>query len=322
VTIKGVLLFILNPLIKVVRKHKGRERFISYGTDNSDKKFYVIGFNDQLGGLSWFIHRVLMHIGYAIDRGYIPIVDMQNYISQYLEMEKLHKENAWEYYFEQPFGITLQDIENSKNIIISRKTPSPRGEYFMGHFYNDKKRIAYFRGLFKKYIIINKTTQDYLASEYEKILKNKGKVLGILCRGTDYLLNQPSNHPVQPDPLDVIKKAEEAVIENNCSYIFLATEDENIYACFREHFREKLLVNQQRRISHNEMTNISGVAIARSKIIREKNSYLSGLEYLSAINLLSKCSCFIGGRTGGTKAVLLMSDGFEYEYIYDLGYYK
>jgi len=161
-----------------------------------------------------------------------------------------------------------------------------------------------------------------LASEYEKILKNKGKVLGILCRGTDYLLNQPSNHPVQPDPLDVIKKAEEAVIENNCSYIFLATEDENIYACFREHFREKLLVNQQRRISHNEMTNISGVAIARSKIIREKNSYLSGLEYLSAINLLSKCSCFIGGRTGGTKAVLLMSDGFEYEYIYDLGYYK
>ena len=321
-TIKGFLLFGLNPLIIVLRKYKGRKKFVSYGKDNLDKIFYTIGFDDNSGGLSWFTHRVLMHIGYAIDHGYIPIVDMQNYISQYLEKGKLHKENAWEYYFEQPVGITLQDIENSKNIIISRKTPSPQKEYFMGNFYNDKKRIAYFRSLFKKYIIINKSTQEYLSNEYEQILKNKGKVLGVLCRGTDYLLNRPSKHPIQPDPLDVIKRAEEALIECNCSHIFLATEDEDIYDYFREHFKDKLLVNQQRRISRKEMINISAVSIAKSKITRDKNNYLSGLEYLSAINLLSKCSCFIGGRTGGTKAVLLMTDGFEYEYIYDLGYYK
>lgn len=321
-TIKKILLFILKPLLSIVEKYKVREQFVSYGKDNPDKKFYIIGFNDNSGGLTWFIHRVLMHIGYAIDLGFVPLVDMQNYISQYLEKEKLHKENAWDYYFEQPVGVSLQDIENSKNIVISRKTPSPKEEYFMGHFYDDKERILYFRRLFKNYIKYNETTREYLSSEYDQILMNKGKVLGVLCRGTDYLLKRPSKHPIQPNPSDVIIKAEEAMVENNCSFIFLATEDENIYQSFREHFKDKLLVNNQRRISHNEMNNINVVSEAKSKIIRDRNSFLCGLEYLSALNLLSKCSCFIGGRTGGTKAVLLMTDGFEYEYIYNLGYYK
>lgn len=319
---KRFLSYALRPLINALIKYKGREHLASYGDSNPDKIFYVIGFNDNSGGLSWFIHKVLMHIGYAMDRGFIPVVDMQNYTSQYLENDKLHKENAWEYYFEQPAGFTLHDIRNSKNIVIARKTPSPRKEYFMGHFYNDKKRIAYFRGLFKEHIVFNKVTQDYLTREYEQIMQNKERVLGVLCRGTDYLLNHPSKHPMQPNPLDVIKDAKEAMVENNCSHIFLATEDEYICDCFREHFKEKLLVNQQRRIRHEEMINLHSVSMAKSKINRDKNKYWSGLEYLSAINLLSKCSCFIGGRTGGTKAVLLMTNGFEYEYIYDLGYYK
>lgn len=319
---KKLILTIFSPLIKIICNYRGRERFTSYGNENPDKTFYVIGFNDLTGGLSWFIHKALMHIGYAIDRDYIPVIDMQNYMSQYLEKEKLHKENAWEYYFEQPSGVTLRDIKNSKNIVISKKAPSPRKEYFMGHFYNDEKKIVYFRRLFKQYIKFNKETSSYLLNEYDNILKNKGKVLGVLCRGTDYLINQPTNHPVQPNPLDVIKKADEVINEYNCSYIFLATEDEDIYKEFKEYFGKKLLVNQQRRISHKEMTNISSVAIAKLKVFRERNNYLSGLEYLSALNLLSKCSCFVAGRTGGTKAVLLMTDGFEYEYIYDLGFYK
>jgi hypothetical protein len=51
------------------------------------------------------------------------------------------------------------------------------------------------------------------------------------------------------------------------------------------------------------------------------DKYLSGLEYLSSLNILSKCPCFIGGRTAGTIGVYLMTDGFEYDYTWDKGFY-
>ena len=46
------------------------------------------------------------------------------------------------------------------------------------------------------------------------------------------------------------------------------------------------------------------------------------LDYFAAIYLLTHCCCFIGGRTGGTKGVLLMEEEFEYIKIYNLGLYK
>lgn len=56
---------------------------------NADKTFYVIGWNDEGGGLFWIVNKVCMHIAYALDHGYIPVVDLKNYITQYtLKNEK------------------------------------------------------------------------------------------------------------------------------------------------------------------------------------------------------------------------------------------
>ena len=49
--------------------------------------------------------------------------------------------------------------------------------------------------------------------------------------------------------------------------------------------------------------------------------YKMGLNYLLSTYILSNCTAFIGGRTGGTKGVLLMNNGFEYQHIYNLGFY-
>lgn len=58
------------------------------------------------------------YIYYALSKGYFPVVDVQNYKSGYLPPEKFGKENAWEYYFEQPLRIGLEEAYNGENVIL------------------------------------------------------------------------------------------------------------------------------------------------------------------------------------------------------------
>lgn len=55
---------------------------------------------------------------------------------------------------------------------------------------------------------------------------------------------------------------------------------------------------------------------------RENDEYLKGLEYLSSLNILSKCSGFIGGNCGGSQlAVFLNNLNYSETYVFNLGYY-
>jgi hypothetical protein len=308
-------------MIHFARKYKYRERRISYGDENRDKTFYIIGFFDYTCGLFGLISHVLKHIIYTEKFGYIPIVDFQNYDTQYLDPGSLGKENAWEYFFEQPFGYSLCDINKSKNIILSTKTSNPRARVlnFDINLSDSRELQKYYNGLFQAYIRPNKTTRNYLAVDEGKIFTENRKLLGILCRGTDYVHKKPAGHEIQPDPKDVIIKAKEIIKKYNCTHIYLATEDQDIYDLFERNFGNMLLSNGQDRFSSGELKDVQFLAGVGKK--RERDKYFLGLEYLSSVNILSKCSCFIGGQTTGTFGVYAMTKGFEYDYVYNLGKY-
>ena len=118
---------------------KGRERKVCLGSKNADKTFYVIGWNDEGGGLFWLVNKVCMHIAYALDSGYIPVVDLKNYVTQYTLKNVKERENVWEMFFKQPAGYGLEDVAGSKNVIINRMSPAPQGKYLMGQaeFYDN-----------------------------------------------------------------------------------------------------------------------------------------------------------------------------------------
>jgi hypothetical protein len=80
-----------------------------------------------------------------------------------------------------------------------------------------------------------------------------------------------------------------------------------------------LLSNGQRRFSDEELENVQCLAEVPQK--RERDKYFLGLEYLSSVNILSKCPYFIGGQTLGTFGVYALTEGFEYDYVYNLGKY-
>jgi hypothetical protein len=293
----------------------------SYGNENPDKIFYIIGYSEFTAGLFSLINAVLNHIVYAKKFGYIPVVDFQNYRTQYLEPDAQGKENAWEYFFEQPMGYSLCDINKSKNIILSSKASNPRIRIlnFSLNLSKNQELRRYYNGLFQKYIRPTKVTKDYLAADEARIFIENRKVLGILCRGTDYTHKKPAGHEVQPDPDDVIMKAEDVIKKYNCTHIYLATEDQDIFDIFIKHFGNIILSNSQTRFSTEELENVQFIANTREK--REHDKYFLALEYLSSVNILSKCPCFIGGQTTGTFGVYAMTTGFEYNYTYDLGKY-
>jgi len=312
--------FTINILRKIINFPKIFSKKTSYGPDYSDKYFYIIGFPRNEDGLLFIVLCNLSHICYSIKKGYIPVIDQQNFEDQYKTSNEFLPKNSWEIYFNQPFGYKLDDIKNSKNIILSNKLQMPN-KYFTIDFdiFMDVQKLTYFKEMFKKSIIFNKKTMDYLISSYNTIFNTKTNILGILCRGTDYLLKKPGGHPIQPEPHDVIIKADEILIKYNCNYIYLATEDQDILEMFQSRFGDKLITNNQRRFSKKDFLKYNYI----SQIVKtdDNEKYNLGLNYLSTIYNLSKCDYFIGGKTAGSIGVYLMSNNFIFDYIWELGYY-
>jgi hypothetical protein len=310
----------INRRIPYYKTHEIKK---SFGTGMPDKTFYIIGIDEGWCGMFAIVMHQLAHIIYAVERGYIPIVDLQHYYSQYLSGNELFKENAWEYFFEQPMGYGLNDIRTAKNIIKSVQHFVPVGQIqgvSYKDIFNNLNNCSHHKEIFNKYIRLNSTSKDFATKKYEVLLKNKGKILGVLCRGTDYSNLTPKGHPIQPKPEEVIKKAEEVMVQYRCETLYLATEDAAIYDLFASHFGDKLIVDNVSRWRVSDLP--KGRSNSKRLHINDKQGKIQGgIEYLSQIYLLSRCTCFVGGATRGTLGLLFMSNSFDYSYIFNKGFY-
>lgn len=300
-----------NKVKSRLSKWKWKERKIRRGFRHKDKIFYVVRRNSKTVGLFSYVLTALGHIKMAEEKGYISVIDMKNNISPYLDIE--NPKNVWEYYFEQPAGYSLDDIDRSRNIILgSGDLPKIFPDYTM---LGSLGEVKVWRDLFHKYIRLNEKMKERVAFAEKELFKGE-RILGVLCRGTDYKETKPKGHPVQPEAEMVIEKAAMAMKEHNCSKIYLATEDREILQKFREEFGDRLLFPKVEMRPYDKKKLITEIEVER-----ENDRRLKGEEYLIQIALLSKCNCFIGSRCGGCYGALLMSDGYEWEYIWDLGLY-
>ncbi len=294
---------------------KWREKRRKLGNENPDKIFYVIRRATCKVGLFSYVMTNMGLVKYALERGYIPVIDMQENGNTYLEADEVGKKNAWEFYFEQPCGYGLTDIAESRNVIYSSGLITEGTVYPVRETIFAEDTGKEWRELFHCYLRPNREIRQEADLLFDSLFEGK-KVLGVLCRGTDYLNNHPKNHPVQPEPQAVIEKAGQVMKEFECDYLYLATEDEDIYAQFRKTFGDRLKVTEARRYQDTGTANINEVSCQR-----EGGRYLKGKEYLINMILLSKCSCLVAGAVGGTYGAYLMSEGYEYEFVYDLGVY-
>ena len=163
----------------------------SKGELNKDKIFYVIQRNPGKGFFS-NVAFVTNHIKVAIDNGFIPIVDMENFVTWYNEKNKILKtNNAWEYYFEQISNFSLKDVYNSKNIILTNRN-FYRSSGFLDSINEDKE----LKNVFQKYILIKKNKLKVIHYLKKKLFEKK-KILGVHFRGTGYKIGR------QPHPATI-----------------------------------------------------------------------------------------------------------------------
>lgn len=228
-------------------------------------------------------------------------------------------DNSWNLFFEQGqingCVLTRKRIRFSKNVIFGgnyRKYTCPSPDVM---FREDELRI--WNNIFCKYVHFSERLKQNIDYKYKSRIRDSDRILGILCRGTDYLKLKPSNHTIQPEPAEVLAKAQETVKKYECSKIWLATEDRLIAEMFEHEFGDMILTVTDRFADYNGNSDIG------TCIVSQMDPVQNGLDYMTSIYALSKCDCLLAGMTNGSIISAIMSQNkYDYYYYWNLGFYE
>lgn len=282
--------------IKYFLDEFNEEKEISFGNKHKDITFYIFRahWQEHKNGLFNYFLKILPLYSYTQSKGYQLLIDMKNYYTAYTE--EYGRVNVWELYFKQPSKYNLDDAYNSSHVILS-KFEDYKQEIPIKPDQDEKQAILEFGKLYVNNFQLTYELQNRLNKE-KNMLHNRGKILGVLARGTDYIGLKPKNHPIPTNISDFIHYVKDYMDKENYQTIYLATEDLSILEKFQYSFGDELIYSEQMRT-----TNTGNRCLMDIDFKRENDRYLRGAEYIIVISMLSKCdgfiaNCFCGGVWG------------------------
>ncbi len=288
-----------------------REQKKSFGNLNPDKKFFVLRSNGTHDGLLAMYITRLRQIKNLIENNFTPVVDFENYETQYTMQEPVNgTRNVWEYYFEQPCKISLDEVYKSKNVILSgwKLSDDPSKKPDIDYYDHDYTYDIFKYAPIKKYILDiadNKIFSDDIAN-----------MIGVFIRGTDYTHLKPAGHAVQPSKEMAAEKVDEFLKKYPASKIFLATEDEGILNFFKARYKDLIYTTDE-----NVIKNYSGQNYLTDEI-KGVNKYKFGLDYLVKMICLANCKYLIASLAAGSFFAELFNGGkYHDKFIFNLGVY-
>ena len=293
------------------------EHYIKRG-DPTKPTYYIIRRDKETTGLFYRFMLITGHIRYALSKGWLPVVDMQNYPNPYLAPEKLGKENSWEYYFEQPLRIGLEQAYDGDNIVLNlAREIYPYPDWSMSFFNNANNILTEWRMLVKLGLLkVKPALMEEITALRQKLFAPNDRVLGVHLRGTDYVAIRPKWHPIPPPVEFALSIIVEKLREWQYNKIYLATEDKNIVQIFKQVFGNVCITFDKAFLDYNPDNWVSA-----QRIDRDNDHFLQGKEYLTEILLLSTCNSLVAARCSGTVGAMMMADNFEHTYVFNLGRY-
>lgn len=292
------------------------ECLADFGKKNPDKTFYVIRCPQSEMGFFAVLNYIIYHLKKAESYGAKPVVDWQYYPNKYFSEDwEVGKVNTWEKFFEQTTPISLKEVYQSRNVIMSSGTwEIPNKEVF------DSVRILESHKIWMKYFHMNEKTRTIYEAEKKRIGIGEKKVLGVKCRGTDFLKTKPQDHSVLPKNEQTVKTISLKSREwGEFDRIFLSTEDQDILEYMKEYYQDKLYYLSGNRISLKESKWLSEVYDQNEEGNSTKEDDMR--EYLISTYLLAQCHGLIAPEVGGTIGALRIRGNREHVYIFDLGTY-
>lgn len=299
---------------------QNREIKKRYGVNNPDKTIYVIRcvndksrfYNGPINNLLANYFYVLTHLRYAREHGYVPVVDQRNYPVYNSLSEAVNGTlNAWEYFWEQPGGITLDEAYQSRNVILSRRKWF--GQWDMGYDaakYYDHTVVSSVRSFC---VPLNKTTKDYVQQKFDELLAGRGRTLGVCFRYGGHAKNcfhHGDGHPIQPEIDELAGIVEERLAEWNMDNIFMTSDSADSVEYFRNRFGNKLIVMPRIRRKEGVIykTNEDSPMYCGAHIFQ------TTLEYLAEMELLARCDGLIGSVTSGLRYAIVKNN-LNYKHV-------
>ncbi len=302
--IAGKVTYVLGIMLRKIMMPECKKK---YGDKNPDKTFFVIRQYPlgQGGVLCNYIYTIKM-IEYATNRGWIPVVDMENYKVLYSQVNSVNgSQNAWEYFFEQPDKIELHEVYQSQNVILSSAIMK------LDDFHSLDSTVLSKRGNMALNVPLNAYVMDFIYEHVSDILDKLefNRVLGVYYRGTTYKMLKDHPSPIEESEyLDMIKQE---MIVQNCNYIFIISDEWEFVEKMKKTYSNVLYVEHPR---------IKGFDTQKNKSIREqlpdgsKDEIENLLYYLEDVYIFSKCTSIIGSMNNGLYTSIIWNNG-EYENV-------
>lgn len=304
---------------------KGNEKSITCGENHPDCVFYVIRpyyymqrneLTLNVSNLMVHYYRVLEHVAYAVEKGWIPVVDWENYGPfPHEEAYAINgTKNCWEYYWNQPSEYSLQEVYQSKNVVLSVRNvmdvPFLPSAFFKPPLQKQAQAYAALCPKYDQLISRNCYTENYINEKQKLIFPLGGRILGVSIRGTAYGVDKSSTniqgHPVQPDLTTLIKEIEKYMIEWNMEYVFIACELESVIEIIKCKFGEKVL--NLPRLRYKKSPKRGDVEKGLDPLYVPGQKYQTNLDYLTEMVLLSRCTALLAAMSSGVRVAIIWNN--------------
>ena len=301
----------------------------TYGEKNPKKNFWVIKISTNDRGVFSIASGILESIEYLDANGYLPVVDLKNAYCGLIQPESRRgKENAWEYFFEQPDLVSLDEVYSSKNVTISTELPSEKARVILsGYPIFFSEEISYVSVLAKKYIRPSEQVKKYINQLSEKIPRGE-KILGVSLRVNFLSLREVHHevalsHAAQGNRNKYISDIEDHLRKWGYKYFFLQIDDRETAEEIRNYFGEKCIFNDRPLIHFYEQG--KPVPYENKEKLQIEYTGLKDAEridfdqqYVAEMYILSQCDSLFCGMSGNTKmAILLNGNQYVHREIYD-----
>ena len=291
-----------------------RMKLVHNGEEDPGITYYVIRPSSTLEGLLSSYFNVAKNLLWANDKGYISYVDYENRHCQYYTGREIHgTKNAWEYYFEQPSGITRTDLSRKKNVLLSGISKDKQSKKAF-----DKSLKAIQSGKYREIFRSISVRKDLLeeAERRHSELFGTEKVLGVYARGTDYVSLKPKGHPIQPTIEMILSKTDEYLKKYAVGHVFVVTEDYSIYSALKTKYGALVISSDEDFVKDYRPGTYISDTFANDPYERGKN-------YLIRLLLLSRCDYLVSGITNGSLfARCQREEEYEDSYWFELGLYE
>lgn len=250
---------------------------------------------------------ILDGVSLAERNGWCPVVDMQRHKTRFNERRPVHgTTNAWEYYFEQPGGISLAEAETRN---AQRHDGRPLGEFFWTptDLADDLRVHGYLasrgRLLIERYVRVRPDITASVAALLPDV--DATRTLGVHVRGTDMRRPEVPGHPIPPPARAYLDAALRIATDHSFDRVYLACDESETVDLFHDAFGSGLVVADAYRVSTTTATGRGYDWWFGAR--RPLHRYRLGREVLVDALTMSRCAALLCGASNVALAATMFA---------------